>query len=350
MSFQTRQEGPEDSDRLEFSMIVRTDIEKREYEFLSPFATKAAETKGRAKAEEKCDIRTDFQRDRDRIIHSKSFRRLMHKTQVFLAPERDHYRTRLTHTIEVAQIARTISRALGLNEDLTEAIAMGHDLGHTPFGHSGEQVLGQLYSKGFRHNEQSLRVVDVLEFHGSERGMNLTAEVRDGILNHTGPVRPFTPEGQVVKTSDRIAYINHDIDDAIRSGVITENDLPQDCVSILGDSHKKRIDTLVKNMIANSENSPVICLSDEMLGAMNKLRAYMFENVYHNEKVKSAEDMERIEEIIGSLFRYYNDNPELIIAEFPDLADVCSIEELVKDQIAGMTDRYAENSYLSIMK
>ena len=331
-------------------MIIRTDIEKREYEYLSPFATKAAETKGRAKTEDKCDIRTDFQRDRDRIIHSKAFRRLMHKTQVFLAPERDHYRTRLTHTIEVSQIARTISRALGLNEDLTEAIAMGHDLGHTPFGHSGEQVLSKLYSKGFRHNEQSLRVVDVLEFHGSERGMNLTAEVRDGILNHTGPVMPFTPEGQVVKTSDRIAYINHDIDDAIRSGVITEKDLPQDCVSILGDSHNKRIDTLVKNMIANSENSPEICLSDEMLAAMNKLRAYMFENVYHNEKVKSAEEMERIEEIIGSLFRYYNDNPELIIAEFPDLAGVCSVEELVKDHIAGMTDRYAENTYLSIMK
>lgn len=330
-------------------MISREDIEKREYEILSPYATKAAETKGRQKPEEKCEIRTDFQRDRDRIIHSKAFRRLMHKTQVFIAPEGDHYRTRLTHTIEVAQIARTISRGLGLNEDLTEAIAMGHDLGHTPFGHSGEQVLGKIYSKGFRHNEQSLRVIDVLEFHGSSRGMNLTAEVRDGILNHTGPVTPFTPEGQVVKTSDRIAYINHDIDDAIRSGIITEEDLPAECVNILGHSHKKRIDTLVRDMITNSESSPVIALSPEKLDAMNKLRSFMFENVYHNAAAKSAEDMARIEAIITTLFRYYSDNPEWILREYPDLAEISSVEELVKDQIAGMTDRYAETKYKEIL-
>lgn len=330
-------------------MISREDIEKREYEILSPYATKAAETKGRQKPEEKCEIRTDFQRDRDRIIHSKAFRRLMHKTQVFIAPEGDHYRTRLTHTIEVAQIARTISRGLGLNEDLTEAIAMGHDLGHTPFGHSGEQVLSKIYSKGFRHNEQSLRVIDVLEFHGSSRGMNLTAEVRDGILNHTGPVTPFTPEGQVVKTSDRIAYINHDIDDAIRSGIITEEDLPAECVNILGHSHKKRIDTLVRDMITNSESSPVIALSPEKLDAMNKLRSFMFENVYHNAAAKSAEDMARIEAIITTLFRYYSDNPEWILREYPDLAEISSMEELVKDQIAGMTDRYAETKYKEIL-
>jgi dGTPase len=330
-------------------MISREDIEKREYEILSPYATKAAETKGRQKPEEKCEIRTDFQRDRDRIIHSKAFRRLMHKTQVFIAPEGDHYRTRLTHTIEVAQIARTISRGLGLNEDLTEAIAMGHDLGHTPFGHSGEQVLSKIYSKGFRHNEQSLRVIDVLEFHGSSRGMNLTAEVRDGILNHTGPVTPFTPEGQVVKTSDRIAYINHDIDDAIRSGIITEEDLPAECVNILGHSHKKRIDTLVRDMITNSESSPVIALSPEKLDAMNKLRSFMFENVYHNAAAKSAEDMARIEAIITTLFRYYSDNPEWILREYPDLAEISSVEELVKDQIAGMTDRYAETKYKEIL-
>lgn len=330
-------------------MISREDIEKREYDILSPFATKAAETKGRQKPEEKCEIRTDFQRDRDRIIHSKAFRRLMHKTQVFIAPEGDHYRTRLTHTIEVAQIARTISRGLGLNEDLTEAIAMGHDLGHTPFGHSGEQVLSKIYSKGFRHNEQSLRVIDVLEFHGSSRGMNLTAEVRDGILNHTGPVTPFTPEGQVVKTSDRIAYINHDIDDAIRSGIITEEDLPSECVNILGHSHKKRIDTLVRDMITNSESSPVIALSPEKLNAMNKLRSFMFENVYHNAAAKSAEDMARIEAIITTLFRYYSDNPEWILREYPDLAEISSVEELVKDQIAGMTDRYAETKYKEIL-
>ena len=328
-------------------MATREDIEKREYEYLSVYATKAAETRGRQRQEEKCDIRTDFQRDRDRIIHSKSFRRLMHKTQVFIAPEGDHYRTRLTHTIEVSQIARTISRSLGLNEDLTEAIAMGHDLGHTPFGHSGEQVLARLYSKGFRHNEQSLRVVDVLEFHAGVRGMNLTAEVRDGILNHTGPVTPFTPEGQVVKTSDRIAYINHDIDDAIRSGIITEQDLPDDCVRILGNSHKKRIDTLVRDMITNSENSPIITLSDEKLAAMNKLRNYMFENVYHNAAAKSAEDMARIETVIETLFRFYMKEPELILREYPDLAD-SDLEELVKDQIAGMTDRYAETKYREI--
>ena len=331
-------------------MIKREDVEKREYMYLSPYATKAAESRGRQRPEEKCGIRTDFQRDRDRIIHSKSFRRLMHKTQVFLAPEGDHYRTRLTHTIEVAQIARTIARGLSLNEDLTEAIAMGHDLGHTPFGHSGEQVLNRLYSKGFRHNEQSLRVVDVLEFYGTERGMNLTAEVRDGILNHTGSVMPFTPEGQIVKTSDRIAYINHDIDDAIRSGVITEADLPAECVMVLGDSHKKRIDTLVRDMIENSENSPIITLSDEKLGAMNELRRYMFENVYHNDSIKTAEEMARIETVIRTLFSYYSDHPQLIISAYPDLAEDSDLEELVKDEIAGMTDRYAENTYEEIAK
>ena len=331
-------------------MIKREDVEKREYMYLSSFATKAAESRGRVKPEDKCEIRTDFQRDRDRIIHSKSFRRLMHKTQVFLAPEGDHYRTRLTHTIEVSQIARTIARGLSLNEDLTEAIAMGHDLGHTPFGHSGEQVLNRLYSKGFRHNVQSLRVVDVLEFHGSVRGMNLTAEVRDGILNHTGSVMPFTPEGQIVKTSDRIAYINHDIDDAIRSGVITEEDLPAECVKVLGNSHKKRIDTLVKDMISNSEDSPIIRLSDEKLGAMNELRSFMFENVYHNDRVKTVEEVVRIETVIGTLFDYYKGNPELIMRAYPDLAADSELEELVKDEIAGMTDRYAENTYEDIVK
>ena len=331
-------------------MIKREDVEKREYMYLSPYATKAAESRGRVRPEDKCEIRTDFQRDRDRIIHSKAFRRLMHKTQVFLAPEGDHYRTRLTHTIEVSQIARTIARGLSLNEDLTEAIAMGHDLGHTPFGHSGEQVLNRLYSKGFRHNVQSLRVVDVLEFHGPERGMNLTAEVRDGILNHTGSVMPFTPEGQIVKTSDRIAYINHDIDDAIRSGVITEADLPAECVKVLGNSHKKRIDTLVRDMISNSEDSPTIRLSDEKLDAMNELRSYMFENVYHNERVKTVEEVVRIETVLGTLFDYYKGNPELIMRAYPDLAADSDLEELVKDEIAGMTDRYAENTYEDIVK
>ena len=216
-------------------MISRVDLEKREFEYLTPYAAKAAESRGRMIPEEKCSIRTDYQRDRDRIVHSKAFRRLMHKTQVFLAPEGDHYRTRLTHTIEVTQIARTIARGAGLNEDLTEAIAMGHDLGHTPFGHSGEAVLNEIYPGGFRHNVQSLRVVDILESgSSSRRGMNLTFEVRDGIVNHTGSVMPVTAEGQVVKTSDRIAYINHDIDDAIRSGIITAEDLPRECIAVLG--------------------------------------------------------------------------------------------------------------------
>ena len=329
-------------------MICRTDIEKREHEYLSEFATKADESRGREKPEEKCQVRTDFQRDRDRIIHSKSFRRLMHKTQVFISPEGDHYRTRLTHTIEVSQIARTISRGLGLNEDLTEAIAMGHDLGHTPFGHSGEEILNSIYSKGFKHNVQSLRVADILEFNGRKRGMNLTQEVRDGILNHTGPVMPFTPEGQVVKTSDRIAYINHDIDDAIRSGVITPEDLPKDCIEILGTTHKARIDTLVKDMIANSEGKPVIQLSDEKRTAMNNLRKYMFENVYHNKEVKLAEDVSRVKMIVESLFEYYMGNPDRLPEDLLEMKDIYSTEDLVKDHIASMTDRYAANLFREI--
>ncbi|MDO4834133.1 MAG: deoxyguanosinetriphosphate triphosphohydrolase [Bacillota bacterium] len=326
-------------------MIKRTDIENREKYMLSRYATRSAESKGRLKPEDKCDIRTDFQRDRDRIVHSKSFRRLMHKTQVFLAPEGDHFRTRLTHTVEVSQIARTIARGLALNEDLTEAIAMGHDLGHTPFGHSGELILNEIYSKGFRHNVQSLRVVDVIENNGRKRGMNLTMEVRDGILNHTGPVMPFTPEGQVVKTSDRIAYINHDIDDALRSGVIGTEDLPKESIEILGNTHKKRIDTLVKDMIETSDGSPVIRLSEEKLKAMNDLRAFMFRNVYHNKAVRIAEDVNRVENIIRSLFEYYMNNFEKLPADFVEMRDSCSTEELVKDYIASMTDRYALNVY-----
>lgn len=326
-------------------MIRRTDIEKREYEILSAFATKSVDSRGRAREEEKCDIRTDFQRDRDRIIHSKSFRRLMHKTQVFLAPEGDHFRTRLTHTIEVSQIARTISRGLGLNEDLTEAIAMGHDLGHTPFGHSGETILNSIYSDGFRHNVQSLRVVDVLEYNGDKRGMNLTEEVRDGILNHTGPVMPFTPEGQVVKTSDRIAYINHDIDDALRSGVIRTDDLPKDSIMLLGDTHKKRIDTLVKDMIENSDGKPIISLSDEKMEAMNNLRTFMFENVYHNKEVKLAEDISKVDTIVTSLYDYFLENPDRLPDDLLEMKEQYPVDELVKDHVASMTDRYAYNMY-----
>lgn len=327
-------------------MISREELEKREFEYLSPYAAKSAESRGRRLTEEKCSVRTDFQRDRDRIIHSKAFRRLMHKTQVFLAPEGDHYRTRLTHTIEVSQIARTIARGAGLNEDLTEAIAMGHDLGHTPFGHSGEAVLNEIYPKGFKHNVQSLRVVDVLDSGNSNRrGMNLTYEVRDGILNHTGKQMPVTAEGQVVKTSDRIAYINHDIDDAIRSGIITTEDLPKECIRILGDTHKKRIDVLVRDMIENSVERPTAQLSEEKADAMNELRAYMFKNVYHNQRVKRAEDISQVRNIITSLYQYFAENPEALPEDLAAMRSEYSVEELAKDHVAGMTDRYAINLY-----
>ena len=327
-------------------MITREIVEAREKQILSEYATKACESKGRRIPEEQCEIRTDFQRDRDRIIHSKAFRRLMHKTQVFLAPEGDHFRTRLTHTIEVSQIARTIARGAGLNEDLTEAIAMGHDLGHTPFGHNGEVILDKIYSGGFKHNRQSLRVVDVLESSSTKkRGMNLTFEVRDGILNHTGPDMPCTPEGQVVKISDRIAYINHDIDDAIRSGVIKAEDLPADSIAILGSTHKQRIDTLVKDMIQYSSNQPVAALSEEKWKAMNELRKFMFANVYSNQYVKNAADQRKVETIITSLFEYYLDHPDELPEELKSMTDEYPVEELVKDHVAGMTDRYAINKY-----
>ncbi|HIU26166.1 MAG TPA: deoxyguanosinetriphosphate triphosphohydrolase [Candidatus Copromorpha excrementigallinarum] len=326
-------------------MLIREELEKREFLFLSEYAVKASESKGRLMPEEKCTVRTDFQRDRDRIVHSKAFRRLMHKTQVFLAPEDDHFRTRLTHTIEVSQIARTIARGAALNEDLAEAIAMGHDLGHTPFGHSGETILNEIYPGGFKHNVQSLRVVDVLESSASlRRGMNLTYEVRDGILNHTGNVTPKTLEGQVVKISDRIAYINHDIDDAIRSGVITSKDLPEESIKVLGDTHKKRIDTLVKDMIENTAGSSRASLSEEKAEAMDELRTYMFKNVYHSENVKKAEDMDKVRIIITSLYDYFLEHPEKLPKDGP-AEEEGNTAELVKDHIAGMTDRYAINLY-----
>ncbi|MDR0851346.1 MAG: deoxyguanosinetriphosphate triphosphohydrolase [Clostridiales Family XIII bacterium] len=326
-------------------MLTRIDSEKREYETLCSFAAKAAASKGRLAPEEPCDFRTDFQRDRDRIIHSKALRRLMHKTQVFLAPEGDHYRTRLTHTLEVAQISRTIARGLMLNEDLTEAIALGHDLGHTPFGHNGESVLNQRHPGGFHHNVQSLRVVDVLESNARRRGMNLTIEVRDGILNHTGSVTPMTLEGQIVKISDRIAYINHDIDDALRSAIIAESDLPADCVRVLGDSTKKRIDTLVRDMIVSSDGKPEISQSPACAAAMTALRAYMFENVYYNKQVKQDSEIEKIGHLINSLYDYYLIHPEEVAAEYRDMIAEYGIEEIAKDQVASMTDRYATYTY-----
>lgn len=329
-------------------MITRTDLEKREYEILSPYAAKVAETRGRRVPEKKCGIRTDYQRDKDRIIHSKAFRRLMHKTQVFLAPEGDHFRTRLTHTIEVSQIARTIARGLGLNEDLTEAIAMGHDLGHTPFGHNGEKVLDGLHEGGFRHNVQSLRVVDVLESNGVRRGMNLTAEVRDGILNHTGKTMPFTLEGQIVKISDRVAYINHDIDDALRSGVIVEEDLPQECIQVLGKTHRSRINTLVNDLIENSFDQDRIAMSESCLKHMNLLRDFMFANVYHNKRVKKDEELEKVKHILESLYRYFLDNPGQLPRDLQGMIEEFGLPEMVKDHIAGMTDRYAVNLYTEL--
>ena len=329
-------------------MILREQIEKREYETLSKYAVKSAESKGRAYVEAKEEMRTDFQRDRDRIIHSKAFRRLMHKTQVFIAPEGDHYRTRLMHTLEVAQIARTISRALALNEDLTEAIALGHDLGHTPFGHNGEAYLNERHPGGFSHNIQSLRVVDVIERNAAGRTMNLCDEVRDGIVNHSGEHMPYTLEGRVVRLSDRIAYINHDIDDAIRSGVISESDLPKDCIAYLGDSHGRRIETLVMDIIRNSDGRNTVTQSRDAAFYMNELRNFMFRNVYKNPEVIANEQMEKIRHIIFSLYDYYLERPELLPAEQRMLLGQDDVHVLVKDYIAGMTDRYALNKYLEI--
>ncbi|MEG1500679.1 MAG: deoxyguanosinetriphosphate triphosphohydrolase, partial [Clostridiales bacterium] len=259
-------------------MFLREDWQKFEEQYLFPYAAKSISTKGRQRWEEECDIRTSYQRDRDRIIHSKSFRRLKHKTQVFIATKGDHYRTRLTHTLEVSQISRTIARALHLNEDLTEAIALGHDLGHTPFGHGGERCLQSL-DKNFTHNKQSLRVVDVLERQG--RGLNLTQEVRDGILYHSGDEGlPATLEGKVVRISDRIAYINHDIDDALLAGLLVEDDLPAPATAVLGSSHSKRIDTMVRDIIQSSYGKPLVAMTPLVAEAMNDLREYLFANVY----------------------------------------------------------------------
>ncbi len=326
-------------------MIERKKLEQREYKILSPFACKSADSKGRIYDETKCSLRTEFQRDRDRIIHSKAFRRLMHKTQVFLAPEGDHFRTRLTHTIEVSQIARTIARGLGLNEDLTEAIALGHDLGHTPFGHSGEKVIDEIFPGGFKHNVQSLRVVDVLEEGRKYPGMNLTMEVRDGILNHTGKVKPFTLEGQIVKISDRIAYINHDIDDALRSEVIFNKNLPQGPLEVLGENHRDRINFLVMDIIKQSEDMDQIYMSEKAQEAMDNLREYMFKNVYYNPEVKRASDLQQLEKIIQYLYKYFLKKPEKIFNHRELLKNNEDIQEMIKDHIAGMTDRYAMNLY-----
>ena len=327
-------------------MSVRKQQEELEHNYLSPFAAKADESRGRKMDENECEMRTAFQRDRDRIIHSKSFRRLKHKTQVFLSPEGDHYRTRLTHTLEVSQISRTIARALRLNEDLTEAIAMGHDLGHTPFGHCGEQELNEIHSTGFRHNEQSLRVVEYLERRSRDRiGLNLTEEVRDGILNHTGERTPFTLEGRIVKICDRIAYINHDIDDAIRGNVLKESDIPKKFLASLGHTHSQRINTLIMDVISSSEGKMDIAMGPDIRENFLKLRQFMFEQVYLNKEAKKEEVKARY--IVKSLYKYFSEHPRALPEE--RYADYQTVgDEAVKDYVAGMTDRYAVRKYTSI--
>lgn len=319
---------------------IRAEIEAREREYLSPYAALSALSRGREREEEPCEVRTAFQRDRDRIIHSKAFRRLMHKTQVFISPEGDHYRTRITHTLEVAQISRTIARALRLNEDLAEAIALGHDLGHTPFGHSGEQALNEVFPPGFRHNEQSLRVVDKLEGKG---GLNLTWEVRDGILHHTGPGMPSTLEGQIVRIADRIAYINHDIDDALRAGIIREEDLPRESIEVLGASHTARINTMVMAIIENSWGRDTISMGESVQRATDILRDYLFKNVYIGSAAKQEE--EKAKRIIKMLYHFYVEHPELLPPEFQERIGAEGIERCVVDYVAGMTDRYAIRTF-----
>jgi dGTPase len=313
-------------------VTIREQVEAEEYRRLSPYAQKAAETRGRRRPEEPCSIRTEFQRDRDRIIHSKAFRRLKDKTQVFLAPEGDHFRTRLTHTLEVAQIARTIARALRLNEDLTEAIALGHDLGHTPFGHAGEDVLNELHPGGFRHYEQSLRVVDLLE---GGRGLNLTEEVRDGIANHTAAGHPLTLEARVVHLSDRIAYVNHDIDDALRGGVIHQDDLPAREIEVLGRTHSARIDRLVRDVIESSRDRPEIRMSDKVWAALDGLRDFLFERVYVGSAAKREE--EKAKGVVRALYLHY------LQEGLPDGGS--RDPEAVRDYVAGMTDRFAMAQY-----
>lgn len=322
-------------------MNLRVEREKLEHKMLFDFATFADSTLGRNEREEKCNLRTEFQRDRDRIIHSKSFRRLKHKTQVFISPEGDHFRTRLTHTLEVSQIGRTIARALRLNEDLVEAISLGHDLGHTPFGHSGEAVLNELKSSGFIHGEQSLKVVDFLERSDKRIGLNLTEEVRDGILNHSGSSEAKTLEGKIIKFADRIAYINHDIDDAIRAGIISSDSLPKSLTDILGHTSSERINTMIIGIVKNSYGKPIVEMEKEIYEATMELRQYMFKTVYMDSIVKSEEV--KIKRLLTELYNYYMEDLNRIPKNHLNLYEgrVHSDEDIVSDYIAGMTDTYA---------
>lgn len=333
-------------------MSIREQIEEIERKNLHPKATQSSESKGRLRSEKEGDIRTCFQRDRDRIIHSKAFRRLKHKTQVFLAPKGDHYRTRLTHVLEVSQIARTISRALRLNEDLTEAIALGHDLGHTPFGHAGESILREIHPGGFDHYKQSLRVVDFLERNG--QGLNLTHEVRNGIVTHSkgkGKIipeiaseRPKTMEGLVVRISDVIAYVNHDLDDAIRAEVIKRSDIPKEITRILGNTHSERIDTMVKNVIYNALNLDLtdITMTDDIMDVTYRLRDFLYERVYESERIIA--EFQKARKILKDLYEYYLDHVEEIFKDIPAEKKI-NRHRMVCDFIAGMTDRFALSTY-----
>ena len=332
---------------------IREELEEQEQKILSPFAALSSKTRGRRIFEEECSLRPAFQHDRDRIIHSKSFRRLKHKTQVFLVPTGDHYRTRLTHTLEVSQIARTISKALHLNEDLTEAIALGHDLGHTPFGHAGEETLNEIVPGGFNHADQSLRVVDLLEKDGE--GLNLTLEVRDGILKHTkgrGEIlcddpsaRASTLEGQIVRIADIIAYINHDIDDAIRGGVISQGDIPRDCLERLGETHSKRINTMVNDIISETVRAGGgrLTLREETLSAILDLREFLWERVYENETVHA--DFPKAAKILKELYQHLMENSGYFLGLIGRESLYDGLERCVCDFLAGMTDRYAFSLY-----
>lgn len=326
-------------------MTIRERIELQEKEYLSPYACLSMNSRGRDRDEEPCDIRPVFQRDRDRILHSKSFRRLKDKTQVFLLPEGDHYRTRLTHTLEVSQNARTIAKALKLNEDLVEAIALGHDLGHTPFGHSGERILNEISPFGFKHNEQSVRTVELLEKEG--QGLNLTFEVRDGIRNHQTSDMPCTLEGKIVRLSDKIAYFHHDMDDAIRGGILTEDNVPENIGKVLGRTTGERLDTFIHDIVINSLGKDDIVMSEPVAEAMKELRNFMYESVYKNPIAKREE--ERAKLLISTLYDYYLVHIDKLPQEFIDLIDRGEPEEkVVCDHIAAMTDRYAVNKFEEI--
>lgn len=308
-----------------------------EQAFLSPYATQSKNTRGRQREEAPCAMRTDFQRDRDRLIYCKAFRRLKNKTQVFFSPEGDHYITRLTHTLDVAQIARSIARALSLNEDLAEAIALGHDLGHTPFGHSGERILNKLSPTGFEHNVQSLRVVDVLEKDGL--GLNLTFEVRDGILNHKKSGKPATLEGKCVSLADRIAYINHDLNDAVRAGILSMDDVPEDIIGVLGKTSKERINTAITSIYKNSYGVNDVKMDLSIEKASEKLRSFMFERVYLTDSAKGEE--EKAERMLSAMYSHFMSRPEDLPQTYISLIEKYPREQVVCDYISSMTDRYA---------